>query len=274
MLLKSLFACLSALAVSAELRVVPEPTSHSTGNTTLCLHQGFQISVEGGKAPADLEAAKAEVRDRLFGNTHQYLSPTRGQEFLPEGQCGGSIKNLVLRYNDGAKVQAIADDAQERFEERIDNEAYKLTVPVDGPAVISADTSIGLFRGLTTFENLFYSTEAARSSLENTPSKWRRWMRFDHEERGNKAKGTIYAPFAPYEIEDKPAFGWRAVLLDTSRHFLPKSVIKRQLEAMASVKVNVFHWCAPYICPASSHQAHCRLAVVPSQVQRRARQAG
>ena len=43
-------------------------------------------------------------------------------------------------------------------------------------------------------------------------------------------------------IEDKPRFPWRGLMIDVSRHFSPIQVIKRNLDAMAAVKLNVFHW--------------------------------
>ncbi|MGF1699409.1 beta-N-acetylhexosaminidase [Photobacterium makurazakiensis] len=43
-------------------------------------------------------------------------------------------------------------------------------------------------------------------------------------------------------IEDEPRFPWRGVSYDTSRHFIEVDVIKRQLDAMASAKLNIFHW--------------------------------
>lgn len=43
-------------------------------------------------------------------------------------------------------------------------------------------------------------------------------------------------------IEDEPRFKWRGVSYDTSRHFIELDVILRQLDAMASAKMNVFHW--------------------------------
>ena len=43
-------------------------------------------------------------------------------------------------------------------------------------------------------------------------------------------------------IEDHPRFAWRGLMLDCSRHFLPLAVIERNLDAMAAVKLNVFHW--------------------------------
>jgi hexosaminidase len=35
---------------------------------------------------------------------------------------------------------------------------------------------------------------------------------------------------------------WRGLMIDAARHFQPVDVIKRNLNAMASMKMNVFHW--------------------------------
>lgn len=43
-------------------------------------------------------------------------------------------------------------------------------------------------------------------------------------------------------IQDQPRFPWRGVSYDTARHYIELDVIKRQLDAMASAKLNVFHW--------------------------------
>ena len=43
-------------------------------------------------------------------------------------------------------------------------------------------------------------------------------------------------------IEDRPRFPWRGLMLDVSRHWLPVEVVERNLDAMAAVKLNVFHW--------------------------------
>lgn len=51
---------------------------------------------------------------------------------------------------------------------------------------------------------------------------------------------SFYFPIV--EILDSPRFIWRGLMIDAARHFQPVDVIKRNLDAMASMKMNVFHW--------------------------------
>ncbi|MFT5249040.1 MAG: hexosaminidase [bacterium] len=48
--------------------------------------------------------------------------------------------------------------------------------------------------------------------------------------------------FEGVKVIDSPRFVWRGLMIDAARHFQPVSVLKRNLDAMASVKLNVFHW--------------------------------
>ncbi len=43
-------------------------------------------------------------------------------------------------------------------------------------------------------------------------------------------------------IHDTPRFRWRGLMIDCGRHFEPVAVIERNLDGMAAVKLNVFHW--------------------------------
>lgn len=47
---------------------------------------------------------------------------------------------------------------------------------------------------------------------------------------------------AAVEIEDVPAFGWRAYMLDESRYFHGETFVKQVLDQMAMLKMNTFHW--------------------------------
>jgi len=43
-------------------------------------------------------------------------------------------------------------------------------------------------------------------------------------------------------IVDAPRFPWRGLMIDSCRHFMPMDMIKRNLDGMAAVKLNVLHW--------------------------------
>jgi hexosaminidase len=43
-------------------------------------------------------------------------------------------------------------------------------------------------------------------------------------------------------IQDQPRFPWRGLMIDVSRHFISVPVLKRNLDGMEAVKLNVFHW--------------------------------
>jgi hexosaminidase len=43
-------------------------------------------------------------------------------------------------------------------------------------------------------------------------------------------------------IQDSPRFPWRGFSFDVSRHFMPVEIVKRTLDGMAAVKMNVLHW--------------------------------
>ncbi|RXP57909.1 beta-N-acetylhexosaminidase [Lutibacter sp. HS1-25] len=48
--------------------------------------------------------------------------------------------------------------------------------------------------------------------------------------------------FPAVSIQDFPRFTWRGLMIDVARHFQPVEVLKRNLDAMSAVKMNVFHW--------------------------------
>ena len=91
-----------------------------------------------------------------------------------------------------------------------EDESYRLDV-TDSGAKLNAATTLGVMRGLETFLQLV---------------------------------GTSSAGFAvpAVSIDDSPRFPWRGLMIDVGRHFIPLDVLKRNLDGMAAVKLNVFHW--------------------------------
>jgi hexosaminidase len=91
-----------------------------------------------------------------------------------------------------------------------EDESYILEITSSG-ASLRAPNPLGILHGLETFLQL----------VENVPS------------------GFVVPAVS---IEDQPRFPWRGLMIDVSRHFIPMEVLKRNLDGMAAVKINVFHW--------------------------------
>ncbi|OAK94013.1 hypothetical protein IQ06DRAFT_363814 [Phaeosphaeriaceae sp. SRC1lsM3a] len=94
------------------------------------------------------------------------------------------------------------------------DESYTLHIGVDGKAIIEANSSVGIARGLTTFTQLFYATADGKH---------------------------VYTPLAPVRIYDAPNFPHRGLNLDVSRNWFSVADIKRQIDALAFNKMNRFH---------------------------------
>jgi hexosaminidase len=91
-----------------------------------------------------------------------------------------------------------------------EDESYQLTI-ASNKIIINATNDLGALHGLETLLQL----------LQNNSTSY-------------------YFPVV--EISDSPRFTWRGLMIDAARHFQPVDVIKRNLDAMASMKMNVFHW--------------------------------
>ena len=48
--------------------------------------------------------------------------------------------------------------------------------------------------------------------------------------------------FPTSQISDFPRFTWRGLMMDAARHFQPIDVVKRNIDGLAAMKMNVFHW--------------------------------
>ncbi len=89
------------------------------------------------------------------------------------------------------------------------DESYQIQVN-DKKVMLEANTSIGALRGMQTFLQLV-----------------------DLDGAG------YYLP--ALTISDAPRFAWRGLMIDVARHFIPVDALKRNIDAMAEVKLNVLH---------------------------------
>jgi len=47
---------------------------------------------------------------------------------------------------------------------------------------------------------------------------------------------------APWNVQDKPRYSHRGLLIDTSRHYEPIEVLKQLVDSLSFAKLNVLHW--------------------------------
>ncbi|THH02698.1 hypothetical protein EW026_g230 [Hermanssonia centrifuga] len=208
-----LFATLLTVCSPADA-LWPQPRNLQTGSTALRLSGGFDITISGSvhNAPSDLHAAVLSTQNFVKTDKLGRLVVGRGSVDAQAVSKAKSLSKLTLSLSQGATAHSITSEAQKAIEDR--DEAYTLTVPSDGSgATLTASSTLGLYRGLTTFSQLVYYND-----------------------------GTTYILNAPIHIQDSPAYPYRGFMLDTSRNFFPVSDIKRTLDAMSWVKINQFHW--------------------------------
>jgi hexosaminidase len=89
------------------------------------------------------------------------------------------------------------------------DESYTLTVTTPN-ATLTAVTAFGVIRGLETFSQIAW---------------------------GNPTRVAV-----DVRVNDAPLYGYRGVMLDTSRNYYPVKDLLRTIEAMSMNKLNVFHW--------------------------------
>ena len=102
------------------------------------------------------------------------------------------------------------DHASKEVQELGEDESYTLEVTSSG-AKLTAATPLGTMHGLQTFLQLV-----------------------EVSSQGFAAPAI--------SIQDQPRFPWRGLMIDVSRHFSPLEVLRRNIDGMEAVKMNVFHW--------------------------------
>src|SRR5882724_1623648 len=120
---------------------------------------------------------------------------------------------VILHANKSAgpaTLEVTTDRESKAIQELGEDESYSLDVTPTG-AKLHAASPLGALRGLQTFLQLIAITPDGFS----VPA---------------------------LHIEDRPRFPWRGLMIDSGRHFIPLDVIKRNLDGMEAVKMNVFHW--------------------------------
>src|SRR6266516_574391 len=147
-------------------------------------------------------ALSGHTEPRLDRAVARFLRQLARQTALPL-----SLKPVKAK---AATLVVQTDHVSKEIQEVGEDESYVLEVGANG-AKLTAPTVLGTLRGLQTFLQL----------VDVSPD-------------------GFAAPSVT--IQDKPRFPWRGLMIDSTRHFIPLDVIRRNLDGMEAVKMNVFHW--------------------------------
>jgi hexosaminidase len=134
------------------------------------------------------------------------------ERFLNDLRRQTGMLPLDMKVTDPSKATLVirAEHANKEVLALGEDESYSLDVTTSG-ARLDAPTTLGALHGLQTFLQLVATT-------------------------------TDGFAVPALSIQDKPRFPWRGLLIDVGRHFIPLDVLKRNLDGMAAVKLNVLHW--------------------------------
>jgi len=134
-----------------------------------------------------------------------------GERFLKQlaRQTGLALALKPSKTGKGTLVIQ-TDHASKEIQEVGEDESYILDVST-ASARLRASTPLGTMHGLQTFLQL----------VEVSPN-------------------GFAVPVVT--IQDQPRFPWRGLMIDSARHFIPLDVIRRNIDGMEAVKMNVFHW--------------------------------
>jgi len=134
------------------------------------------------------------------------------ERFLQNLRRQTGMTSLDMKVTNPAQAKLVVHREHESkaVQELGEDESYSLEISASG-AKLDATTTLGIMRGLETFLQLVQTTSDGFAAPAIT-------------------------------IHDKPRFPWRGLMIDVSRHFILLDVLKRNLDGMAAVKLNVFHW--------------------------------
>ena len=199
--------CLFAMALDAQS---PASTPSAQQSEISVIPLPAKVQLGSGRLMIDQsfsvsnEGAKDPRIDRA---AQRFLANLSHQTGMPIGFPPGSNANAAANHK--AVLTIRADHAGKPFPEFGENESYTLDI-TSSAATLSAPDTLGILHGLETFLQLV-----------------------------QPAPEGFSAPAV--HIEDSPRFAWRGFMFDVSRHFIPLDVIRRNLDAMAAVKLNVVH---------------------------------
>lgn len=161
--------------------------------------------------PSEMEIKEGFfVLDNDFGHTYRGPGSQKIERALDRFHTRlNTITGIPGERKKGSALQIDCKVAGSAYPNLDSDESYSLKITSSGIR-LSAPTEIGIFHGL----------ESLLQLVEQHTGGW---------------------AFAHMELTDRPRYPWRGIMIDAARHWIPKEVILRNLDAMAAVKMNVLH---------------------------------
>lgn len=174
----------------------------------------------------------AQAQDQIIPRPLEIKSPevsafyqlTKGVTIFAEGDLENEVTYLQNEIKPATGYSLSKGPASSAIRLKIDaslkglgKEGYTLTVSNKGVEIV-APTDTGVFYGIQSLLQLL-PTDIEKESVQQVDWK------IPHT-----------------SITDKPRFEWRAFMLDEARHFKGEKEVKRLLDQMAELKMNVFQW--------------------------------
>ena len=167
--------------------------------------------------PAPVSLQQKEGAFKLGTSTKIYASS-------PEAKVVGEFFASKLNQATGFNVAVVGEEPSSGISLLIDSsldmgdEGYSLDVESKN-VVVKAKTAQGLFYGMQSFLQLFPAEIESPTVVSGIAWK---------------------APAV--SIKDEPRFGYRGIMLDPCRHFMPIENVKKYIDVLSLFKINRLHW--------------------------------
>lgn len=202
----------------------PKPKEQRSEQSFLVLRSSsfkFKVTSERLHGPCDiLDAALKRFPKRVFppaaANVFSHVDPQLRKLMKRAARKELRTDPLYKGYLEEMGIEMTSSTGCEQYPHMDMDESYEIKINNTAGSQIIAPTVWGALRGMESFSQLVFST-----------------MEFGD---------TVQYLVKETHIHDSPRFTHRGILMDTSRHYIAKSVLRDNLDLMEMSKFNVFHW--------------------------------
>jgi len=225
----ALVALFGLFSGSAALSVTPKPTTQESDGNSYSITSNFDFN--SGSENGLLSKAIDRYSSLIFGPRENLHEMSVLKDLKEKGV-------LSVESYETMKEKLITKDSKKGFEWYREEGSASL---IDGGDITGCDITIDddsiVTKALDTDESYHLTVAAPRIQI-SAPTVFGAIYALESlsqlVESGTTIDGT--------SIADKPRFAFRAIMIDTSRHWLHPKVIKQHMDAMAYSKFNVLHW--------------------------------